>query len=180
MQFKSLIICRCIKCSLLNWQSKRINYVVRSTLAAETIALSDAVDDGFCISEIVSELLFNGTKSLSVEIYTNSKSLHSPIKSNQNVLEKSLRIVMLERKIITNICNIGTKTNQLMLYLKKVCQLRNYVIYCKMMLLTYEINYICPLLDGIDVMISVEQAIVSYLNLLRLISKLLNLIILLG
>ena len=46
------------KCSLLNWQSKQIKCVVRSTLAAETLALSDAVIDGIYISEIVPELLF--------------------------------------------------------------------------------------------------------------------------
>ena len=49
-----------------------------------------------------------------------------------------------------------------------------------MVLLTYEMNYICSLLDELDVMISIEQPIVCYLNLLRLINKLLNLIILSG
>ena len=34
-----------IKCSILNWQSKRIKWVVRSSLAAETLAFSDATDD---------------------------------------------------------------------------------------------------------------------------------------
>ena len=42
------------KCSLLNWQSKQVKHVVRSTLAVETLSLSDAVDDGIYISEIVS------------------------------------------------------------------------------------------------------------------------------
>ena len=47
------------KCSLINWQSKRIKRVVRSTLAAETLALSEAVDDGMYLAEMISELLFN-------------------------------------------------------------------------------------------------------------------------
>ena len=64
------------KCSLLNWQSKRIKSVVRTTLTAETLVLSDAVDDAIYISEIVSELLFNGTKSLPIEIYIDSKPLY--------------------------------------------------------------------------------------------------------
>ena len=106
------------KCSLLNWQSKWIKHVVRSILAAETLPLSDAVNDGIYISEIVSELLFNVTKSLPIEIYTDSISLFDAIKSKKNVLEKRLRndIAMLremfEWKIITNIHNITTK-NQL-------------------------------------------------------------------
>ena len=76
------------KCSLLNWQSKRIKHVLRGTLAAETLALNDAVDDGIYISEIVSELLFNEAKSLPIEIYTNSKSWYNAIKSKENILEK--------------------------------------------------------------------------------------------
>ena len=35
------------KCSLLNWQLILIKRVVRGTLAVETLALSDAVDDEF-------------------------------------------------------------------------------------------------------------------------------------
>ena len=76
------------KCSLLNWQSKRIKHVLRGTLVAETLALNDAVDDGIYISEIVSELLFNEAKSLPIEIYTNSKSWYNAIKSKENILEK--------------------------------------------------------------------------------------------
>ena len=106
------------KCSLLNWQSKWIKHVVRSILAAKTLVLSDDVNDGIYISEIVSELLFNGTKSLPIEIYTDIKSLFDAIKSKKNVLEKRLRIdiamlrEMFEWKIITNVHNITTK-NQL-------------------------------------------------------------------
>ena len=63
-----------------------------------------------------------------------------------------------------------------MLYLKKLHQLRNYLIYCHSVLLTYEISYICSLLEGIDAMISIEKPIMHYLNLLCLINELLNLI----
>ena len=63
------------KCSIVNWQSKRIKRVVRSSLAAETLALSDAIDDGIYISELISELVFNGVKHIPIEIYADSKSL---------------------------------------------------------------------------------------------------------
>ena len=46
------------KCSILNSQSKAIKRVF-SSLAADTLALSDAIDDGIYISELVSELEFN-------------------------------------------------------------------------------------------------------------------------
>ena len=45
-----------MKCCLLNWQSKRIKRVTRSSLAAETLALSDAVDDSILISSMISEI----------------------------------------------------------------------------------------------------------------------------
>ena len=104
------------KCSLLNWQSKWIKCVVKSTLDAETLALSDAVNDEFFILEIISKSLFNGTKLLPIEVYNDSKSLYNAIKSKKNVLEKRLRIgkamlrEMFEQKSITNIYNNSTKT----------------------------------------------------------------------
>ena len=61
--------------------------LIKSTLAAETVALSDTVDDEIYISDI-SELLFNGIKSLLIEIYIDSKSLYDAITSKKNVLEK--------------------------------------------------------------------------------------------
>ena len=104
------------KCSLLNWQSKWIKCVVKSTLDAETLALSDAVNDEFFILEIISKSLFNGTKLLPIEVYNDGKSLYNAIKSKKNVLEKRLRIgkamlrEMFEQKSITNTYNNSTKT----------------------------------------------------------------------
>ena len=93
-----------------------IKCVVKSTLDAEALALSDNVNDEFYILEIISKLLFNGTKLLPIEVYTDSKSLYNAIKSQKNVLEKRLRIgkamlrEMFEQKSITNIYNNSTKT----------------------------------------------------------------------
>ena len=56
---------------------------IRIILAAEKLALSDAVDTGIYISEIVSELLFNGTRLLPIETYTKSKSLYDAITSKK-------------------------------------------------------------------------------------------------
>ena len=61
------------KCILLNWQSKRIRRVVRSCLAAETLALSDAVDNGIYLSKMLSELLYNDTYCIPIEVVTDSK-----------------------------------------------------------------------------------------------------------
>ena len=79
--------------------------LIKSTLAAETVARSDTADDEIYISDIVSELLFNGTKSLPIEIYIDSKSLYDAITSKKNVLEKRLKtdIAMLRERCLNEI-----------------------------------------------------------------------------
>ena len=47
------------KCCLLNWQSKQIERVVRSTFVRKTLAISDAADDGVYLADMISESLFN-------------------------------------------------------------------------------------------------------------------------
>ena len=79
------------KSSLINWQSKRIKRVVRSSLAAETLALSDAIDDGVYISELISELFFNGSKQIPIEVYTDSKSLFDALNSKKKCSRKKIK-----------------------------------------------------------------------------------------
>ena len=79
--------------NLVQWQSKRINRVVRSSLAAETLAMSDGFDSAVYISVLLSELYpeLNSFK-IPIDIYTNNKSLHDAIHSEKYVSEKQLRI----------------------------------------------------------------------------------------
>ena len=60
------------KCSLLNWQSKRIKRVVRSSLSAETLVFCDALDDAIFLQQMVSELLFNKTFIIPIDVYTDN------------------------------------------------------------------------------------------------------------
>ena len=81
------------KCSPISWKSKRIRRVVRSTLAAETVAMTEALDDALYISTLFTELM-NGCTDAGIKIVciTDNKSLHDAIKSNKFVSEKRLRI----------------------------------------------------------------------------------------
>ena len=79
--FLIIIVGEKSKCILLNWQSKRIRRVVRSSLAAETLALSDAVDNEIYLSKMLSELLYNDTYCISIEVVTDSKSLYDALHS---------------------------------------------------------------------------------------------------
>ena len=45
------------KCNLITWQSKKIKRVVRSSLAAETLAMSDCIDGAVFISSLYSEIV---------------------------------------------------------------------------------------------------------------------------
>ena len=81
-------------CSRLNWQSKRIPRIVRSSLAAETLALSDALDDAIYLRKLFSEIMFNDIYDIPIEIIIDNKSLYDALFSTKNVIEKCLRIDM--------------------------------------------------------------------------------------
>ena len=80
------------KCSLLNWQSKRIKRAVRSSLSAETLVFCDALDDAIFLQQMVSELLFNKTFIIPIDVYTDNRSLYNILNLTNAVLEKRLRV----------------------------------------------------------------------------------------
>ena len=80
--------------SPLGWSSKKIRRVVRSTIAGETLAMADALDTGFYLASLYTELLF-GTpepERLGIVCLTDCKSLYEAVKSNKAVTERRLRI----------------------------------------------------------------------------------------
>ena len=84
--------------------------MVKSTLAAETLALVDGLDTAIYLGHILSELLGKTTKNIiSVECFIDNKSLFDNIHSTKLVSEKRLRIdiavikQMLERKEIDSV-----------------------------------------------------------------------------
>ena len=82
------------KFSPLWWNSKRIRRVVRSTLAAETLSMSEAVDMAIFVATLFSELTCGEAKAQNIPIQcvTDCKSLVDAIKSQKFVSEKRLRI----------------------------------------------------------------------------------------
>ena len=101
-------------CSPLNWQSKRIRRIVLNSFAAETLALSDALDDVIYLRKLFSEIMFNDNYDIPIEIIIDNKSLYDALFSKKNVIEKCLRIDIafikenLEKKIITKIHHVPT------------------------------------------------------------------------
>ena len=77
------------KFNLISWQSKRIKRVIRSSLAAETLALSDSVDHAIYLSVLLKELYPKfKTNDIPIEIVTDNKSLRDAIHSKKFVTEK--------------------------------------------------------------------------------------------
>ena len=80
------------KSAPIDWQSKRLMRTPKSTLAAETIAMVEGVESSLLISSILSEVLYNGTKTVPVEAYTDCYSLYEAAHSTPAVRDKKLRI----------------------------------------------------------------------------------------
>ena len=76
----------------LYWESKKIRRVVKSTLAAETLAASDAIDNAYYFAEILSEILFRNNRDISIRLMVDNKSMFDNVYSVKNVSEKRLRI----------------------------------------------------------------------------------------
>ena len=84
----------------LAWESKKIRRVVKSTLAAETLAVSDAVDVAYYLGSMLSEIIFGVRDENVIPIvsYVDNYSLFENAYSTKNVNEKRLRIDLASLK----------------------------------------------------------------------------------
>ena len=72
------------------WQSRKIKRVVKSTLAAETLAMVDCVDAAIYIRAILYQIC--KCENIPIHCYVDNKSLLDTLKSKRNVDDKRLRI----------------------------------------------------------------------------------------
>lgn len=81
-------------CNLLHWESKRIKRVVKSSLAAETLALSEGIDNASFMASLVSELRTGSPtgQKIPIDVITDNLSLYNSLKSHKQVTEKRLRV----------------------------------------------------------------------------------------
>lgn len=80
------------KTSPVAWYSKRIRRIVKSTMAAETLAMAEAVEAGHLISALTSEILYEGVKKIPVEAVTDNYSLYESAHSTKSNSDRRLRI----------------------------------------------------------------------------------------
>ena len=80
-------------CNLISWQSKRLKRIVRSTLAAETLAMCEGVDAALYVSAVYSDMAYNdSSRKLPLQVLTDNKSLQDALKSSKYVSDRRLRI----------------------------------------------------------------------------------------
>ena len=103
------------KVAPIQWQSKRIKRVVKSTLAAECLALEEAVDHAYYMKCIVSEIM---NKDVPMHCSVDNQSLCDNLHSSNNVKEDKRLIQdiallkeMMEREEITSVVHVKSKNN---------------------------------------------------------------------
>ena len=75
------------------WTSSKLKQIVRSTLAAEAIALNDACGDALYIKRMVSEMFIDALqKDIPLSAFTDNKSTFDAIHSSTSVADKKLRL----------------------------------------------------------------------------------------
>ena len=77
------------KCPVL-WQSRKIRRVVKSTLAAEALALVECAETAIYLQEIISQL--SGCDGLPICCHVDNRSLVETLSSGKSVDDKRLRI----------------------------------------------------------------------------------------
>ena len=102
----------------LAWQSRKIKRVVKSTHAAETLAMVDAAEACVFYRNFLLDLMqvTNNDKQFPIECKTDSAALHGSVYSSTQILDKRLRIEtailreMLRRREISSISWVPTAT----------------------------------------------------------------------
>ena len=89
-------------CAAISWHSARIKRVVRSTLAAETVALMDGCDSSFLISKMIEETLMTKYK-IESHVVTDNMSLYNTVHTTHLVDDKRLRVELSAiRQLVSN------------------------------------------------------------------------------
>ena len=103
----------------LAWQSQKVKRVVKSTQAAETLAMVDAAEASIYYQSFLLELIginSNGKFKLPIYCKTDNASLHGSVHSNTQILDKRLRIEtailreMLARGDLASVSWVPTKS----------------------------------------------------------------------
>jgi len=77
--------------SPIDWKSRKIKRIVRSTLAAEALSLGDGLDTGMFIKDMLLEVLGSSIASVPIIAIVDNKSVEVNLRSTSSVEDKRLR-----------------------------------------------------------------------------------------
>ena len=105
------------KSAPIDWQSRKLSRIPRSTLSAETISMVDGMESAIIAGKMLSEMIYNSDSHVPVEGITDNYSLFQVAHATTSVKEKRLRIELsiLREAIYKNECKLKwvTSGNQL-------------------------------------------------------------------
>ena len=96
----------------ISWQSKRIKRVVKSTLAAETLAMVDAAEAAVYYRKFLLDLLglCDSIRVVPIVCCTDNSSMYDAVHSSTQVQDKRLRIEIAILREMLNKCEITRMT----------------------------------------------------------------------
>ena len=75
------------------WSSVKLKRVARSTIAAETLALSDGCDTSYFVASLAKKIiLMKQNQNINVEAFTDNRSLYETLHTTKSILDKRLRV----------------------------------------------------------------------------------------
>ena len=75
------------------WSSIKLKRVARSTIAAETLALSDGCDTSFFVASLTKEMIFmKQYNDINIEAFSDNRLLYETLHTTKPILEKHLRV----------------------------------------------------------------------------------------
>ena len=73
------------------WSSIKLKRVARSTIAAETLALSDGCDTSYFVTSLAKEMMFTKQhNNINTEAFTDNRSLYETLHTTKSILDKCL------------------------------------------------------------------------------------------
>ena len=76
----------------VSWRSNKVRRIVRSTLAAEALALQEGIEEAMYIRHMMCEMLDLQSHNLPIHAYIDSRSLLEALRSTKLVCDRRLRI----------------------------------------------------------------------------------------
>ena len=91
----------------ISWSSNRVKRIVRSTLAAETLAFTEGADSAFYVASLLEEMLFRNNNSqenrINIDCFTDSRSLFEITGTSNLTSDRRLRVeISAIREMIDN------------------------------------------------------------------------------